>query len=148
MSTLSSCIRLFGAAVFLMNCKACADSEGDDYCTNDDQCWNTQSTHALGRCYPKVVACIDRRCLSTCTDLCEVVDATINPCVDSRRICNQAPANVSATAFCTPLRPSCRDAVDCPIYRPVVDGEQHEWSCESGFCTYPGVEFPWDPQRE
>jgi hypothetical protein len=29
----------------------------------------------------------------------------------------------------------------CPLVRPIVNGQQADWSCASGFCAYPGVEL-------
>lgn len=114
-------------------------------CQVDDDCWNTEVSTSLGRCAPRIVACIESECHAACGALCRVVDPTINPCSQPKRICNQSQSGSEGEAFCTPYRSPCVSAEDCPLYRPVTEnGAQHRWVCSSGLCEYPGLRFEWD----
>lgn len=129
----------------LLFAPAACNSGGNSNCDVDDDCWNSEVSVSLGRCAPRVVACIERECRADCGHPCRTVDPSVNACQLQGRVCNESESGAEQFTFCTPLRPHCMTAADCPLYRPISSAdEQHTWTCEAGRCRYPGLVFHWD----
>ncbi len=105
-----------------------------------------QGFTTLERCTGEVF-CSENICQYRCVAACVVARSDLDPCGDGR-ICNSSPGRADAgppIGICTGHPISCRQEADCPIYRPVdSSGLQHEWTCVSGFCRYPGFHYRYE----
>jgi hypothetical protein len=108
-------------------------------CHANSECEGSPAATDLSRvrCIGEVY-CADGQCHGDCRTRCEQVRSDVNACSDGA-IC--VPFD-SAAAFCSHLPVQCQSAEQCPAYRPVdAGGQQDQWKCEAGLCTYPGFSF-------
>jgi len=121
-------------------------------CGKTEDCIFSKAATAHGGCAPLEYWCAAGTCKAICGSPCKVVMANFDPC-PAGLVCAQ-PA-VSHTAepdssyFCTAFPISCRSVDDCPAYTPRVKSEGDAgpigspgvWSCEGGFCSFPGFSY-------
>jgi hypothetical protein len=137
--------RLVITVLLLLFGTACRSADG---CVVHDDCWNSEVGIELGRCAPKEVVCQSGTCSATCAQTCEVIQADVNPCQDVELICNEARdvSNLaSGIVHCTGLEIACDSVDQCPLYLPMTPtGTQASWSCDAGFCRYPGFAYKFE----
>jgi hypothetical protein len=128
--------------LFLGIAAALACGGGDEAsgtrCATHADCENSAEARALGRCAPQDVYCAAQRCQARCAGSCQVVSPELNPCSDPALICNEPASGDSPVTYCTALPIACQSAGDCPLYRPLPEGE---WACNGNMCRFPGYAY-------
>ncbi len=109
-------------------------------CSVDDDCWNSDAAHDLGRCGPQDVVCKSETCEAWCTRFCQVDREDVNPCGEPF-ICNQPRSATTASDdwICQARPISCQTVDDCPAYLP--NGGGSGWECLDSVCRYPGFQY-------
>ena len=127
-----------GAPVASAACNAQGLSGGTDDCSVDSDCANSIAAAKYSRAGPIDVWCNKGKCFAAERLACEAVRSDFNPC-PSGEFC--APLGQYGT-YCTLLPIDCSDVANCPAFRPLdSNGVQADWSCASGICWYPGLEY-------
>ena len=106
-------------------------------CATNADCADSSAAQALAnvRCVGFEVYCVGGTCYADCASSCTAVRTDVNPC-PSPRLC--APS--LGVCKIVPLR--CQSSADCPVYLPLLDdGGAAAWTCDGGFCAYPGTEY-------
>jgi hypothetical protein len=111
-------------------------------CKVADECWSAPETEDLGRCGPKEVACLADRCRVDCAQLCEVVEALVNPCRNPAQVCNQSKSGKEGSPYCASGPIACESVDDCPLSIPTGSAND-AWTCENKVCRLPGFEYAW-----
>ena len=123
------------------SCLLIAGCGADNRCSADDECINSQVAKDLGRCSPKEAYCRNNSCVAACRPTCTTANSTINAVDDTTLVCNEGllPRELN---YCTALPIGCTTLDECPMYRPTdSQGVQHQWTCESQVCRYPGLQY-------
>lgn len=87
------------------------------------------------------VACENGACRAECAKGCIPY-----MCNTAGAICDAPPgiAPSSVTHSCTKNPIVCSTASDCPLQIPDSAGDAGAWSCESGFCRFPGFTYGYE----
>jgi hypothetical protein len=121
-------------------------------CGKTEDCILSKAATAYGGCAPLEYWCDSGACKATCQRPCKVVMPDFDPC-PAGSVCAQPTINHSDVSdpsyFCTAFPIPCGSADDCPPYTPNVKsgadagpaGSPGVWSCDNGFCRFPGFSY-------
>jgi hypothetical protein len=107
-------------------------------CTEKADCVDSPAARAISqiRCMIEVY-CLDGMCHAECREACQTVRDDENSCAPPKLCAPLSP--FVDRSYCSALPIACTTSAACPKYRPKgQDGTQFEWTCEAGFCAYPG----------